>query len=60
MKLTVAVLLVSYAAAFSTAPVNRASTTLIMENELDLCVTEPLGVFGPLGWLETEPEAFEG
>jgi len=59
MKLTVAVLLVSYAAAFSTAPVNRASTTLIMENELELCVTEPLGVFDPLGWLETEPEAFE-
>ena len=59
MNLTVAALLVSYAAAFSTAPVNRASTTLIMENELELCVTEPLGVFDPLGWLETEPEAFE-
>jgi len=59
MKLTVAVLLVSYAAAFSTAPMNRASATLIMANDLELCVTEPLGVFDPLGWLETEPEAFE-
>ena len=25
----------------------------------ELCVTETLGVFDPLGWLETEPEAFE-
>ena len=30
-----------------------------MANELELVVTEPLGVFDPLGWLETEPEAFE-
>ena len=59
MNLTVAALLVSYAAVFSTAPVIRASTKLHMENELELGVTEPLGVFDPLGWLETEPEAFE-
>ena len=49
MNLTVAALLVSYAAAFSTAPVIRASTKLHMENELEIGVTEPLGVFDPLG-----------
>ena len=38
---------------------NRASTTLNIENELELGVTESLGVFDPLGWLETEPAAFE-
>ena len=59
MKLTVAALLVSYATVFSTAPVNCALTTLNMEKELELGVTEPLGVFDPLGWLETKPEAFE-
>merc|ERR1711982_84391 len=32
---------------------------LQMVNELELGVTEPLGVYDPLGWLETEPEAFE-
>jgi len=30
-----------------------------MVNELELGATEPLGVFDPLGWLESEPEAFE-
>eukprot|EP00594_Rhizosolenia_setigera_P013037 CAMPEP_0178956496 /NCGR_PEP_ID=MMETSP0789-20121207/10294_1 /TAXON_ID=3005 /ORGANISM="Rhizosolenia setigera, Strain CCMP 1694" /LENGTH=31 /DNA_ID= /DNA_START= /DNA_END= /DNA_ORIENTATION= len=30
-----------------------------MVSELELGVTAPLGVFDPLGWLETEPEAFE-
>ena len=59
MKLTAAALLVSYATAFSTAPVNCALTTLNMANELELGVTEALGLFDPLGWLETEPEAFE-
>ena len=29
-----------------------------MANDLELGVTEPLGLFGPLGWIETEPEAF--
>merc|ERR1711982_185080 len=28
-------------------------------NELELGVTEPLGVYDPLGWLETQPESFE-
>ena len=37
----------------------RASTSLNIANELELGVTEPLGVFDPLGWIETEPQAFE-
>ena len=51
MNLTVAAVLISYAAAFSTAPMILASTTLHMEHELGLGVTEPLGVFDPLGWI---------
>merc|ERR1712071_649278 len=58
MKLAVAALLFSSAAAFSPASTSRASTALKV-SELELGVTEPLGVFNPLGWLETEPEAFE-
>lgn len=30
-----------------------------MDNELELGVTEPLGIFDHLGWLETETEACE-
>ena len=30
-----------------------------MAKDLELGVTEPLGVFDPLGWIETKPEAFE-
>merc|ERR1712119_14895 len=37
----------------------RVSTNLNMVNELELGVTEPLGVFDPLGWLTTQPESFE-
>merc|ERR1712050_661606 len=37
----------------------RVSSNLNMVNELELGVTEPLGVFDPLGWLESEPESFE-
>ena len=37
----------------------RASTSLNMANELELGVTEPLCVFNPLGWLESDPQAFE-
>ena len=39
-------------------PRNQTSTSLAV-NELDLGVTEPLGVFDPLGWMDTQPEAFE-
>ena len=58
MKLAVAALLVGSAAAFAPASVSKASSALKV-SELELGVTEPLGVFDPLGWLETEPEAFE-
>merc|ERR1712029_849005 len=37
----------------------KASSQLNMVNELELGATEPLGVFDPLGWLETQPESFE-
>ncbi|GMH59985.1 hypothetical protein TrRE_jg1850, partial [Triparma retinervis] len=34
-------------------------STQLSVNELEIGVTDPLGVFDPLGWLETQPEAFE-
>merc|ERR1711920_987453 len=46
------------AAAFAPSATKSVSTSLAV-SELELGVTEPLGVFDPLGWLETEPEAFE-
>ena len=58
MKLAIAALLAGSAAAFAPAQQSRASTTLAV-SELELGVTEPLGVFDPLGWLETQPESFE-
>ena len=36
----------------------QASTALKV-NELELGATEPLGVFDPLGWIDTQPESFE-
>ena len=59
MKLAIASLLFSSAAAFAPSTTKNGATSLNMVNELELGVTEPLGVFDPLGWLETEPEAFE-
>ena len=58
MKLAVLASLVASAAAFAPAQTNKASSALAV-SELELGVTEPLGVFDPLGWLESEPEAFE-
>ena len=58
MKLAIAALLAGSAAAFAPAQTGKPSTALQV-NELELGVTEPLGVFDPLGWLDTEPEAFE-
>ena len=58
MKLAIATTLIASAAAF--APSSKAaSKTALAVSELELGVTEPLGVYDPLGWLETEPEAFE-
>merc|ERR1719161_3299834 len=58
MKLAIATLLAGSAAAFAPSQSAKPSTALQV-NELELGVTEPLGVFDPLGWLDTEPEAFE-
>merc|ERR1711920_596398 len=46
------------AAAFAPSATKSVSTALQV-SELELGVTEPLGVYDPLGWLESEPEAFE-
>merc|ERR1712176_828656 len=59
MKLAMGSLLIGSAAAFAPSSVSKGSSQLQMVNELELGVTEPLGVYDPLGWLETEPEAFE-
>ena len=60
MKLAITALLVGSAVAFSPA-FNKAkvATSVNMVDELELGVTEPLGVYDPLGWLNTQPESFE-
>jgi light-harvesting complex I chlorophyll a/b binding protein 1 len=58
MKLAIAALLAGSAAAFAPAQTAQTSSALQV-SELELGVVEPLGVFDPLGWLESEPEAFE-
>ena len=58
MKLAIAAILLTYASAFSPIPSTKASSALRV-SEVELGVTEPLGVYDPLGWLESEPEAFE-
>merc|ERR1719215_424077 len=58
MKLAIAALLVASASAFAPAPSTKATTSLAV-SEVELGVTEPLGVYDPLGWLDTQPEAFE-
>ena len=58
MKFAIAALLAGSAAAFAPAQTGRVATDLAV-SELELGVTEPLGVYDPLGWLDTEPEAFE-
>jgi len=58
MKLAISTLLVGSVAAFAPSQSAKSSTALQV-SELELGVTEPLGVFDPLGWMDTEPEAFE-
>ncbi|GMI04697.1 hypothetical protein TrLO_g13931 [Triparma laevis f. longispina] len=60
IRIVVAILATLFAAAsaFTVAPAAKTSTSLRV-NELEIGVTDPLGVFDPLGWLETQPEAFE-
>merc|ERR1719509_574871 len=59
MKLAIAALIAGSASAFTSAPVAKSSTQLNMVNELELGAVAPLGVFDPLGWLDSQPEAFE-
>ena len=47
------------ATAFAPATPAARSATALRVNELEIGVTDPLGVFDPLGWLETQPEDFE-
>jgi light-harvesting complex I chlorophyll a/b binding protein 1 len=58
MKLAIATLLAGSAAAFAPAQTAQTSSALQV-SELELGTTEPLGVFDPLGWMETQPESFE-
>ena len=58
MKLAIAATLIGSAVAFAPAK-QAAKSTSLQVNELELGVVEPLGVFDPLGWLESEPESFE-
>jgi hypothetical protein len=58
MKTAILSSLIATAAAFAPAQQGKASSSLNV-NELELGVTEPLGVYDPLGWLETQPESFE-
>ena len=58
MKLVILAATVASAAAFAPAQSGKVSTSLNV-NELELGVTEPLGVYDPLGWLDTQPESFE-
>ena len=58
MKLAISTLLVASATAFAPVAVEKATTSLSV-SEVNLGVTEPLGVFDPLGWLTTQPESFE-
>merc|ERR1719443_393150 len=58
MKTAILASLIASAAAFAPVQNGKVSTSLNV-NELELGVTEPLGVYDPLGWLDTEPENFE-
>jgi light-harvesting complex I chlorophyll a/b binding protein 1 len=58
MKLAIATLLAGSAAAFAPAQTSK-TTSALQVSELELGAIEPLGVYDPLGWLETQPESFE-
>jgi hypothetical protein len=52
-------LLLSSSSAFLLPIANRASSTALNVEEIDLGVTKPLGLWDPLNYLETQPEKFE-
>ena len=58
MKSVIFASVIATAAAFAPAQQAKTSTALNV-NELEIGVTAPLGVYDPLGWLESQPESFE-
>ena len=58
MKSAIFASLIATAAAFAPAQQAQTSTALNV-NELEIGITAPLGVYDPLGWLESQPESFE-
>lgn len=58
MKLAILAITIACASAFAPAPASKA-TTALQVSEIELGVTAPLGVYDPLGWMDSEPEAFE-
>merc|ERR1719190_91034 len=58
MKFAAASLLFASVTAFAPSQTGKTVTSLNV-NELELGVTEPLGVYDPLGWLDSQPESFE-
>ena len=58
MKSAILASLIASAAAFAPAQQAQTSTALNV-NELEIGITAPLGVYDPLGWLESQPESFE-
>merc|ERR1711981_304514 len=59
MKAAIIATMLATATAFAPATPATRSATALRVNELEIGVTEPLGVFDPLGWLTTQPESFE-
>merc|ERR1719384_3126982 len=58
MKLAITAILAASASAFAPNTASKATTSL-QASEVNIGVTEPLGVYDPLGWLATQPESFE-
>jgi len=58
MKLAILSTTLACASAFAPSPASKANTALSV-SEIDLGATAPLGVYDPLGWLDSEPESFE-
>merc|ERR1712072_1118428 len=58
-KAAIIATMLATATAFAPATPAARSATALRVNELEIGVTDPLGVFDPLGWLETQPEDFE-
>ena len=58
MKLAISAICIGAASAFATSQFGQVNTAS-QASEVEPGVTEPLGVYDPLGWLESDPESFE-